>query len=282
MKFLNYIIIVSAVVLFVSCDRFMPQQQPVREIAAEVLGNVLYLDELKQVIPPNLHASDSADFAERYIRNWATNILMYEQARRNIFDMSEIDRLVSEYRKSLIIHHYQQRLLEQSQIRRPNETEIMEFYERYRSRMRMRENMIQGIFLVVPIDAPSIDDVRRWMQRLDEEAIENIDRYSLQNAVSYDFFIDMWMPLSAVMRNAPFEQSPAELRAGQLIETEDDTHRFFLRINSLLTIGQEEPFELARDRIVNILSARNNVDFISEVENQLFNRAVANGTVVIK
>ena len=270
-----------AITLFASCHhRAMSDAD--RVVVAEVLGNFLHLDELEQIIPPNLHASDSADFAERYIRSWATNILMYEQARRNVFDMSEIDRLVNEYRKSLIIHHYQQRLLEQSQLRRPTEREIMDFYERYRNRMRMRENMIQGMFLVVPIEVSNLADVRLWMQRADEEAIINIDRFSLQNAASYDFFMDTWMPLAAITRNAPFEQSPADFRAGQLIETNDSTHRFFLRVNAFLAVGQEEPFELARDQIINILSARNNVEFISEVENQLFNRAVANGTVVIK
>ena len=266
---------------FVSCHKIV-QQDDERIVVVEVLGNFLHLDDLEQVIPPNLHAQDSADFAERFIRKWATDILMYEQASRNIFDMSEIDRLVNEYRKSLIIHHYQQRLLEQSQLRRPTDIEIWDFFERYRNRMRMRENMIQGMLLIVPIDAPSLADVRRWMQRADEEAIDNLDRYSLQNAASYDFFMDTWIPLAAITRNAPFEQSVSDFRAGQLIETNDGTYRFFLRVNAFLAVGQEEPFELAREQIINILSARNNVDFIAEVENQLFNRAVSNGTVIIR
>ena len=268
--------------LFVSCHRFMPQQE--QEIVAEVSGNFLYLDELQLMIPSALHAADSADFAERFIRKWITDILMYERARQNISDMSEIDRLVNEYRKSLIIHHYQQRLLEQNQLRVPTEIEIMEFYETYRNRMIMRENMLQGLLLVVPIDAPNIADVRRWLLTADEESIQKIERYSLQNAISYDYFMDRWIPLTMVTRRTPFEvQVPAQfLAASPLVEMSSSAQHYFLRISSFLTIGQEKPYELAREKIINILSARNSVEFISELENQLFNRAVSDGTAIIR
>jgi len=255
-----------------------------QEIVAEVHGFILTEDNLRQVIPSHLSASDSAEFADRFIRKWATDVLMYTTARQNISDMSEIDRLVSEYRKSLIIHQYQQLLLERSQLQSPTEVEILDFYERHKSRMIARENMIKGFLLVLPIDAPRIADVRHWVTRADEESIENIERYSFQNAVSYDFFMNSWTPLASITRKTPFEiENPTRfLSSTQMAEISDSTHHYFLRISSFFTVGQIEPYDFARDNIINMLSAQNNVDFISEAENQLFDSAVADGTVRIR
>ena len=143
--------------------------------------------------------------------------------------------------------------------------------------------MIKGFLLVVPIGAPRIADVRYWVTRADEESIDNIDRYSLQNAVSYDFFMNTWTPFATVIGKIPFEiENPTRfLSSNQMIEVSDSVHHYFLRISSFFTVGQIEPYDFARNNIINILSVQNNVNFISEVESQLFNRAVADGTVRI-
>jgi len=279
---INAILFISAFLLFASCKRIMPNSE--QGIVAEVHGFTLSEDDLRQVVPSHLHASDSAEFADRFIRKWATDILMYAKARQNISDMSEIDRLVNEYRKSLIIHQYQQLLVERNQPKAPTEIEIRDFYERHKAQMIARENMIKGFFLIVPIDAPRIAEVRDWVAIADEESIENLDRYSLQNAASYDFFMNTWTPLAAITRRTPFEiENPTQfLASNQMAEISDSTHHYFLRISSFFTVGQMEPYDFARENIINLLSAKGNIDFISEVENQLFNRAVANGTVRIR
>lgn len=254
-----------------------------REVVAEVYGNFLYMDDLQQIIPPDLHRSDSTELADKYIQKWATDLLMYEKAKQNISDMSEIDRLVNEYRKTLTIHQYQQRLVEQTPSKEPDEDAILEFYETYRPQMVMKENMIQGLLLVVPEDVPNINEVRQWVIKADQESIENIDKYSLQNAISYDYFMDTWIPFSTITRKTPFQiQSPTKfLSTNNLAETSDSTHHYFLKISSYAIVGQTEPYDLAKEKISNILSMKNNTQLISDLENELYKDAVANRTVKI-
>ena len=271
----------SLALLSISCNRIFPDAE--RKVVVEVSGNFLYEDELQQIIPLNSQPSDSAELADKYIRKWATDILIYEKAKQNISDMSEIDRLVNEYRKTLTIHQYQQGLVEKQKQKKPAEAEILAFYDEYSSQMIMKENMIKGLLLVVPEDAPYIKDVRDWVKRADQEAIENIDKYSIQNAVSYDYFMENWVSLAAITRKTPLEiKNPTQfLSKNELVETSDSLQHYFLKISSYITVGQVEPYDLAREKIINILLTRNNARLILEVEKEMFNKAIADKTVVL-
>lgn len=71
-------------------------------------------EDLQSVLPDGLTTDDSLLFAEHYIRNWVEDVLLYEKARSNIPNNGEIDKLVENYRKALIMHTYQQALIHQT------------------------------------------------------------------------------------------------------------------------------------------------------------------------
>ncbi len=74
----------------------------------EVDGNFLYKEDLMSVLPVGLSKDDSILFTEHYIRSWAEEILLYEKAANNIPDNVDVEKLVENYRKALIMHTYQQ------------------------------------------------------------------------------------------------------------------------------------------------------------------------------
>jgi hypothetical protein len=69
------------------------------------------------------------------------------------------------------------------------------------------------------------------------------------------------------------------LSSNRFVETSDSTEHFFLRIESFKLSGQIEPYEMAKDRISNILINKQKADFISKFEKEIYNDAVSNETV---
>ena len=77
--------------LFVSCNwkksvtEYISGKTPV----VEINGDVLYVEDIKQAIPLGLSVADSIVFAERYIKNWAQDVLFYQNAiiRPSLGDM---------------------------------------------------------------------------------------------------------------------------------------------------------------------------------------------------
>ena len=131
--------------LLVACN-IKPQADVAREPLMEVEGQFLYKDELAPTIPEGTTPEDSAVLADAFIRKWATNILLYETAKRNIANEDEIDAMVEEYRKTLTIHYYQQRLVAQ-RLAEPTDAEVEAFYEQHEGLFPLHENVLRGVFL---------------------------------------------------------------------------------------------------------------------------------------
>ena len=247
----------------------------------EVEGRFLYLDEVRDIIPPNVKVKDSAEIAQSFIRKWITDVLLYENAKRNITNKDEIDKLLEEYRKSLIIHQYQQKLIEQRLPKEPTEDEMQAFYKQYSDQLQLKENIIKGILLIVPSKAPKLANVRSWVQSGNTKALENIEKYSIQNAISYDYFANKWIPLSQILKKIPIQvENPSSfVSTNRFFETSDSTKHYFLRIEAFRTTGQTEPYEMAKDKISNLILNKLKGEFISNFENELYNDAIKSESV---
>ena len=270
---------ILSLIVFGSCKSKTPDVA--RKPYLEVEGKFLYADEIEQVIPPNVNDTDSTEIAQSYVRKWATDVLMYENAKRNITNKAEIDELVENYRKSLTIHQYQQRMIEQRLPKEPAEEDLKAFYSQYGQQLLLTENTLKGLLLVVPKNAQKMANVRGWVQSANSKSLESIEKYSIQNAISYDYFGDKWLPLSEVLKKIPLKIEDAAhfLSANKFVETQDSTQHYFLRILSYRLSGQIEPYDMARKRISNILLNKQKADFISKFENEIYDDAVKDETI---
>jgi hypothetical protein len=247
----------------------------------EVEGKFLYADEIQQVIPPNVKDSDSTEIVNSYIKKWVKDVLMYENAKRNITNKAEIEDLVESYRKSLTIHQYQQKMIDQRLPKEPSEEDLKAFYEEYSDQLTLKTNIIKGLLLIIPQSAPKIESVRSWVQTANAKSLESIEKYSIQNAISYDYFGDKWLDLGDVLKKIPLKiEDPSKfVSTNRFVEASDSTHHYFLRIEAYKTSGQVEPYEKAKKRISVILLNKQKADFISKFEDELYTDAINSGNV---
>ena len=142
----------------------------------ELDGNFLYHEDLQLVLPADLSKDDSLLFAEHYIRNWAEDVLLYEKAQSNIPNSDEIDKLVENYRKALIMHTYQQELINQTLSEEISEAELTGYYEKHQELFKVERPLMKGLFIKVPLTAPQLGSVRRWYKTETREAVEHLEK----------------------------------------------------------------------------------------------------------
>lgn len=279
MRLGRLLMFIFVVAVSISCTR--RADDTARMPLLEVEGKFLYLDQVQDIIPPNVNKKDSSEIAESFIRKWVTDVLLYENAKRNVSNKAEIDKLLEEYRKSLTIQQYQQKLIEQRLPKEPSEEEMRTFYDQYSEQFVLNENLIKGMLLVVPSKAAKLANVRNWVQSGNTKALENIEKYSIQNAISYDYFGNKWTSFAEILRKMPIQiEDPAAFVANhRFYEVADSTRNYFLRIESYKRIGEIEPFEMAKPKISNLILNKLKAEFITNFENELYKDAIDNETV---
>lgn len=260
--------------LCLSCDGKHGDRD--KSLLVEVDGNYLYKEELEAALPVSISKDDSLLFAENYIRNWAENVLLYDVAQANIPDTKELERLVENYRKTLIVHTYQQELIKQRISSEFSEHELSNFYNENKQSFVLDRPLIKGLFLKVPFDAPQLTDVREWYKTETQEALENLEKYSWQHAVTYDYFYDKWVLLSDVLGKMPFkEKSPdVYIKENRNIEVKDDEFYYFLNVIEYLGIGDEKPYDFARSSVLEMMTNLKKVDYIKSMKEDLYQQAL--------
>ncbi len=247
----------------------------------EVDGHFLYEEDLRAVQPVGLSPDDSLLFADDYVRNWVEEVLLYDKAEENIPDNEEVERLVANYRKSLILHLYQQALIRQKLAAEVTEEEVEAYYRDNLNLFKVDRPLIKGLFIKVPLKAPRLADVRRWYRSDSHDAVEHLEKYSLRNAVKYEYFYDKWVPAADVLGLLPgggMEAEPA-LRQKRPVELADTAFHYFLNVTDYRAVGEEEPYEVARVHARDLLLNIRQVEFMRGVRDDLYRQAVENNRI---
>ena len=241
----------------------------------EVDGNFLYREDVQAALPANLPGDDSLQFAERYIRHWIEETLLYEKALDNIPDNADLEKRVEDYRKSLVMHMYEQALIHQKLSEDIPEQELQDYYDSNPDLFKVERPLIKGLFMKIPLTAPRLAEVRRWYKQDEGKAVENLEKYSLQHAVKYEYFYDRWIPLSEVLAMLPLQEADAEkyIEEHHHVELKDTAFYYFLNVSEYRAVGTQAPYDYARKQVREMLLNIKQVEYLEQVKDDLFRRA---------
>ncbi|HNP89742.1 MAG TPA: peptidylprolyl isomerase [Macellibacteroides fermentans] len=276
-----YFILLTLSVSLFACKKAIQTDEP--DALVKVNDRILTRNEVESLIPKGTTSADSLLLAESYIKKWVKDELVLKIAQRNLgSDKETIDKLVDAYRRSLLRYRYQEKLIQEKLSDEIQESDVLTYYDTNKEKFVLDKNLIKGLFLKVPADAPNLSEVKTWYKSGNVASLEKIEKYSIQNAAIYEYFFDKWVDFDEIRNNIPNQISNPEsfLRTNKILEVTDSSFCYFLNIRQVLLKGQVEPFEYAEPRIREILINQRKLDFIKEFEEELYNDALDGGDVI--
>ncbi len=262
----------------VSCGENNPSETPLVSVG----NDRLTLGDLQSYLPPHIVGEDSAALADEYINRWVRSKLFLRQAELNLTESEkDISRLIDEYRTSLLVHLYQQKMLEQKYSPLITSREIEEYYNKMQENFKLQDNILKGLLIKVPKSTPDLAKVRDWCRRFKPENMVELETWSFQNARLFDQFLDNWVPFQRINANLPIplKNEASFLLYNRFYETSDDGFRYFLVITDHHTINETAPLSYVEERIKAILLNKKRVEFIKNLEKELYNEALQEKTI---
>lgn len=254
-----------------------------QDAVVQIGSRVLTHSELNESLPVLFQSpEDSLLAAEHFIRLWINDQLLYNLAQKNIADKKSIEQLVENYRHSLIIYQYQEQLINEKLANHISEKELNQCYEENKTKFKLDKPLIKGLFLRIPIDAPNIDKARAWCKNpAAASIIDHLEKYSLQNAGSFDYFETQWVDLNELLNSWPVQKSISQeaLKKQSFFEQHDSDYYYFLHISQSLLPGEDAPFRYAEPAVRELLINRKKIDFFRKTEDDLYNKALSNGQI---
>lgn len=271
--------------LMCGCQALEKKQQV--GAVAELNGQYLYRSTLDS-LTLGLNSEDSLRVVQLFIRQWAQDILLYDNSTARTH--REIEQMVSEYRRTLYAQAYEDRLVERRMPKSIPDSAVQAIYDRMPDRFILDESIVKGVLLVVPNDAPNLSKLKQWLLKIGTErqerkekknskatnVLDDIEKYVYQNASGYELFTDQWTTVTALTRQMPVERADLEtkLKYGNRIEISDSTQTFILQVTEKHMRGEKMPVEYARPQIEKIILNARRVEFLRKERERLYNDAV--------
>jgi hypothetical protein len=267
--------ITTLVILMMGC--IPAKKDPLSHVIVTVDGVSLTMRDLRYAIPENIRYDDSVAIAEDFIGRWIRNKLMLRQAEMNLTaSEKDVDQLLDEYRTSLLVHMYQQKMLEQKHSPLITSREIEAYYNDMKDNFNLQENIIKGVFIKVPKTAPNQSDLRQWYRSLTGEFLISLEAYSFQYARSYEQFLEHWIPFSRIntFLPEPVVNEDRFLRWSRHYETQDSLYNYYLAVHDYKLTGNTAPLEFVEERIKAILLNKKRIEFIQQLGIDLYEEAL--------
>ena len=141
--------------------------------------------------------------------------------------------------------------------------------------------LMRGVFIKVPLTAPQLSRVRQWYKDERQSAVEHLEKYSLQNAVKYEYFYDKWVPASEILSWIPLNTSDIDtyFSRNRRVEVKDTAFWYCLNESDYIPAGGQEPYEAAKPMVTEMVLNGKLVEFMNQVKDDLYREAVEDGKI---
>lgn len=283
MRIYNIIIISASILIsMLSCSKGSTDAPDLSQVPVVTVGDkTLYMDELNNTVPRTLSSQDSTAAADAYIKMWINDQLLYDKAKKNIVNKEEIERLIENYRKTLISNLYQEQLLTEHLSKSVSDVELQSFYEQNKDKLKLKENIIKGLYLKVPIDSKELNNFLKWYKQPTDAAVENIEKNTLKNAVGYEYFYNRWVSFNEIIDNMPLsvDNGADFLKINKNIEARDSSFVYLLNVKEYRTVGSEAPYEYIKNQLMEIYTEQRKSDYLNKVQQDLYNKAISDNEI---
>ncbi len=270
-----YIVNFALCIAFTSCSYI---EQYIKERGSEgviaIIGdNYLYKDEIKDIVPQGTNSEDSALIVEAYIRRWATNILILDNAKRNISNQAEINKMVENYRRTLTIHYYKQDMVNEK-VKMPTDEEAINFYNNNKELFLLDQPVVKGALIKIPNNVKS-ETIERKFKDINGN-IEEIEKYALQYAKDYALFTEYWKPLNEVI---DIEKSNLKIVKPGYYAERDSLNLTLINVVEYINQGEVAPIEMIKEEVKSTLYNQQKREYLNNFDNEIYDYAMKHNQI---
>lgn len=275
MKKIAVILGIALVLVATGCRDYLGQSD--RLVVAECYGNKLYPEDLEGVVPPEANKLDSLARVNAFIDTWIRRQLLIHQAEINLTaEQRDFSKQLQDYNNSLLIYAYETQMIEQYLDTVVTDDEIAAYYEENKENFQLRFTMVKVAYVILEEDCKQKKEFVQLMNDRDTLMLPQLDALASQHAVSSFLDVDHWIRLDDLLMTVPMEIYNTEsfLKKNRFVSFEKDNLDYLVRFEDYLMAESVSPIEIESDKIRNIILLKRKKDLLSQMNVDLYEKAV--------
>ncbi|MGE0566402.1 MAG: hypothetical protein AB7O73_00510 [Bacteroidia bacterium] len=276
MKNFTYISAFFFITFLMSCTEKPVAVENNEKVIASVGSSKLYETDFNNNLIRGYTREDSILFANKTIENWAIDELFYNEANKTLNEGEKgIDKEVEAYRKSLINHIYETKLIESNLDTVVSDEEIESYYNQYLDNFILKDNIVKVNYFKIPSQSKEIGKMKKFIHSTDSKSKQQLESLCQEHAENYFLNDSIWLLIYDLQREIPSlkEQLDYNTYKGRVIEFNDDNSFYYLQIKDVKTKNTLSPLGYEKANIKTFILNARKVKLISTYKTQLLEKA---------
>jgi hypothetical protein len=274
---LKNLLVITFLLSLTACSFFKKKQGADKDVIARVNDDYLYASDI-QGLTKGLKGKDSTQVLKDYATNWVRKKLLLQKAKENIPDDDlGIAKKIEDYRSTLVLYEYEKALINKRLDTVVSQKEFDDWYEKLKSDFPLEKDVYLLYFIKLKKDAQDIDNVRKWINKQDdEETARKLNGYCQEFATSNFLSQGMWYDKDNVLKNFPLSEFDIATLTGSKIfkEFKVEGVSWFIKIGDVMKKDQPAPSEFIHDQIIRAIIEKRRVQLIEKIYDKIYQDGV--------
>lgn len=253
------------------------------EVVATVGKATLHASQL-EAVTSGLTGDDSLRAAESYTEQWVRRQVRAREATR-VFsgEIQEVERMVEEYRTSLLVSRLEQNYLSTRLDTLVSDSVVKAYYDEHREEFVMDRTIVKGRIVRLPDSyRQSVKLFNLMGKKGAEEQQDFLDLCEKNNLELYTF--DSWVDFDEFLSYLPVRRgksNEALLSKSKIHEMADADSKYFIEVSAVLKKGERAPYERVAETVRRMLYGRRRSELLQNFSDSLYSAAASEGVIEI-
>lgn len=275
---MRYIAFFFCIFFFFSCNYFTVKEKAENksEILAIVNTEKLFRKDLIEILPKNISKQDSLFFVKNFINDWALKQLLLAKSENNYTSeaLEEINKLVKDYRESLLINNFKEQLVKQKLDTVIADNDVETYYNLNKENFKLNETLIKAKYLYFDNNINDKNEIVKLFKSEDIEDLEKLENQQLSFKM-YQMNDSVWTQLDNVLLKLPFSKENL-LKKTKYIQKQDSLGLYLVAVKDVLKRNQIAPLSYIKPTVKKMILHKRKIELIREIEKIIVKDATQN------
>jgi hypothetical protein len=251
-------------------------------VLAKVNDEALLLEDVINELP--IYITDTNVFIQNYINVWVREKALLNQALINLDENSKgIEEKVNNYKNSLLIYEYQQKLINQNFDTTVDFDEITDYYNINIKEFKLAQDVFKGRFIILDKNAPNLKSLFKMFKSNDAEEIDDLISYCMLYALEYYINDSSWSYFNSIKQKLPegFSEKDVFYSKRKYDVIEGDKYLYLLLLKDFKFKGTTSPFSVEKEKIRSLIVNENKINYLNKIEENLVNSGKSSNYIKI-
>ncbi len=270
-------------IVICSCNPQIEETDDNEVVLAEVYDHRLTYSDIAELIPHPTTQEDSLMRLRAIVENWVREALVLHKAEMAISPDIDIEKLIEDYRSSLLIHNYELDLIESQMDTTVTPEELQRYYEANMDQYQLESTIVRCHFIKLPRPIDNRDSLRVWWESESPADFRKLIRYCNEQQVEIFMLTDStWYKVDEITQLLPpGTLSQQSMKAGRTFQFSDETSEYYIRILEKVKNQEIAPLSYIQSQAKRYIMHQRKLTLMEKIKSDLYKEEIQGNEVKI-